>query len=83
VQFEGDDLYQGIAFRRAAEAATYARFSGCDGQGQGLKPFSFLLTLSASLKRSPDTKSFFSNRTTSLRGAPRLHRVNGYTIRSL
>jgi hypothetical protein len=38
----GPGFASGHAFRRAAEAATYARFSGRDGQGQRLKPFRFL-----------------------------------------
>jgi hypothetical protein len=42
-------------FRRAAEAVTYARFSGCDGKSLRLKPFTFWFALAASLKRSPDT----------------------------
>jgi hypothetical protein len=51
----------GHAFRRAAKTATHARFSG---SGQRLKPFSLLLILAASLKRSPDTNR--SSQTASL-----------------
>jgi hypothetical protein len=53
-------LYQGMPSGVPATSATNARFTGCGagGTSQRLKPFSLLLTVAASLKRSPDTNRY-------------------------